>query len=279
MTESTMILACILVYLTSWVLYLTHAAFPERLRIGAAADLLVLGGWLLHGSSLVLRWMESYRQGVGHAPLSNLYESMVFFSWSTALGFLIASRKLRFPVLGVLVMPLVFLSLASTSLMRNQIEPLMPALQSNWLTAHVITCFLGYGAFAVAFAVSILYLIKTRAQGVPRSWAQRSLPAAEFLDDFSYRVIGIGFPMLTLGIITGAAWANTAWGAYWSWDPKETWSLIVWLIYAAYLHARITRGWNGKRAAWLSISGFVATLFCYLGVNLLLSGLHSYATG
>jgi cytochrome c-type biogenesis protein CcsB len=107
----------------------------------------------------------------------------------------------------------------------------------------------------------------------------RNLPEAGMLDEFSYRIIGMGFPMLSLGIITGAAWANSAWGTYWSWDPKETWSFIVWYIYAAYLHARITRGWKGRKAAWLSIAGFAATLFCYLGVNLFLSGLHSYATG
>jgi cytochrome c-type biogenesis protein CcsB len=105
------------------------------------------------------------------------------------------------------------------------------------------------------------------------------LPAASSLDEFTYRLIAFGFPLLTLGIITGAAWANTAWGTYWSWDPKETWSLIVWLIYAAYLHARIAQGWKGKRSALLSIFGFAATLFCYLGVNLILSGLHSYASG
>jgi cytochrome c-type biogenesis protein CcsB len=145
---------------------------------------------------------------------------------------------------------------------------------------------LGYAAFAVAFGVSLLYLwkvkelkVKERARGVSEDSLFRRLPSAEVLDEFSYRIIGVGFPLLTLGIVTGAAWANSAWGSYWSWDPKETWSLIVWLIYAAYLHARIARGWRGRRSAWLSVVGFCATLFCYLGVNLLLSGLHSYGTG
>jgi cytochrome c-type biogenesis protein CcsB len=152
-------------------------------------------------------------------------------------------------------------------------------LQSNWLTAHVITCFLGYAAFALAFSLSLLYLLKSRGGEGAGGFLETRLPSSSLLDDYSYRLIAVGFPMLTLGIITGAAWANEAWGSYWSWDPKETWSLIIWLIYAAYLHARLARGWQGRRAAWLSVFGFAATLFCYLGVNLFLSGLHSYATG
>ena len=276
--EPTLILICILLYLAGWLLYLLHAAFFRNRAAGLLGDLLVLAGLLLHVFTIGHRWVESYRLGVGHAPFSNLYESMVFFSWTIALIFLLAVRKLNARILGVFVMPLVFLTLASTSLMKGSIEPLMPALQSNWLTAHVITCFLGYAGFAVAFCVNILYLFKSRKGEGEGGAVLKALPSAEVLDDFSYRMIAVGFPMLSLGIITGAAWANSAWGTYWSWDPKETWSLIVWLIYAAYLHARITRDWRGKRAAWLSILGFLGTLFCYLGVNLLLSGLHSYAS-
>jgi cytochrome c-type biogenesis protein CcsB len=207
---------------------------------------------------------------------------MVFFSMTMVVIYLVATLKIKTRLLGAFVMPIVFLATASTSLMNRDIQPLVPALQSNWLTAHVITCFLGYGAFAVACGVSILYLLKMRHEIKP---GRRDttyigmLPDATSLDEFAYKLIAFGFPLLTLGIITGAAWANTAWGTYWSWDPKETWSLIVWLIYAAYLHARIARGWKGKRSALLSIIGFAATLFCYLGVNLLLSGLHSYASG
>jgi cytochrome c-type biogenesis protein CcsB len=278
MTESTLIGLCIGIYLASWVSYLLHAAFRKKAP-GYVGDMLLLSGLVLHTAAIGLRWWESYRIGVGHAPLSNLYESMVFFSWTTGLIYMIALRKLQARVLGVLVMPVVCFSLASTSLMNEQIRPLVPALQSNWLTAHVVTCFLGYAAFAVAFCLSLLYLVKARKSPKDQGVVRNSLPSAEVLDDFSYRMISVGFPLLSLGIITGAAWANSAWGSYWSWDPKETWSLIVWLIYAAYLHARIARGWKGKRAAWLSLVGFAATLFCYLGVNLLLSGLHSYATG
>ena len=278
MTESNLIGLSIGAYMASWILYLLHVAFRRR-AVGRAGDALAWTGVVLQTLAIAVRWVESHRMGIGHAPLSNLYESMVFFSWTTAGIYLFFVRKFKDRLLGAFVMPLVFLTLASTSLMNREIQPLVPALQSNWLTAHVITCFLGYAAFAVAFALSILYLMKSRQGEGSHGFLQTHLPPADLLDDFSYRIIAVGFPMLTLGIITGAAWANSAWGSYWSWDPKETWSLIVWLIYAAYLHARIARGWKGKRAAWLSIFGFAATLFCYLGVNLLLSGLHSYATG
>jgi cytochrome c-type biogenesis protein CcsB len=285
MNETTLVGICIWIYLASWVLYLIHSIVRHK-GSGRAADVLVLSGLFLHTVSIALRWVESHRLGIGHAPFSNLYESMLFFSWTIVLIYLISLKRLQSRLLGAVVMPLGFLALASTSLMDREIQPLVPALQSNWLTAHVITCFLGYAAFAVAFGVSLLYLwkvkelkVKERARGVSEDSLFRRLPSAEVLDEFSYRIIGVGFPLLTLGIVTGAAWANSAWGSYWSWDPKETWSLIVWLIYAAYLHARIARGWRGRRSAWLSVVGFCATLFCYLGVNLLLSGLHSYGTG
>ena len=278
MEESRYVGICIFIYLSSWVSYLAYAAF-RRKAAGVVGDVLVAAGVLLQTLAIGLRWWESHRLGFGHVPLSNLYESMVFFSWTLAILYLLATAKFKNRILGAFVMPLVFLSVASTSLMNQEIQPLMPALQSNWLTAHVVTCFLGYAAFAVAFTFSLLYLLKTTGPARQEAVSGKILPSTDLLDEFSYRMISIGFPLLSLGIITGAAWANSAWGSYWTWDPKETWSLIVWLIYAAYLHARISRGWKGKRAAWLSIVGFSATIFCYLGVNLLLSGLHSYATG
>jgi cytochrome c-type biogenesis protein CcsB len=230
-----------------------------------------------------MRWKESYDMGVGHAPLSNLYESVVFFSWTIVLIYSLLDLKYKYRVIGAFVMPFAMLGMSWAQLgMNTGIEPLVPALQSNWLTYHVITCFLGYAAFAVACGVSIMYLIKAShdesGQTAGESSVMGMFPPIRVLDDLNYRAIMIGFPLLTLGIITGAAWANYAWGTYWSWDPKETWSLIVWFVYAAFLHARFTRGWVGKRAAWLSVIGFAATIFCYLGVNLFLSGLHSYGS-
>ena len=156
--------------------------------------------------------------------------------------------------------------------MDCQIQPLIPALKSNWLISHVISAFLAYACFAIAFGTSILYLGK-RKTGTENTGL---LPDAATLDEITYKMISVGFVLLTLGIITGAAWADRAWGRYWGWDPKETWSLITWLIYGAFLHARLARGWKGIKMSLISIIGFLAVIFTYLGVNYILSGLHSY---
>jgi cytochrome c-type biogenesis protein CcsB len=254
--------------------------FARNRLTGRIAVGVVWLGFFAHTAAIALRWIESYRLpgDVGHAPMANLYESVVFFAWTIVLFYLGIDLKYRKRAIGVFVVPFALLAMCWAQFRGDaSMQPLVPALQSNWLTYHVVTCFLGYAAFAVACGVSIMYLFK---EGLGRdeggSGAQGLFPAAAVLDELNYRAIMIGFPLLTLGIVTGAAWANYAWGTYWSWDPKETWSLIVWLIYAAFLHARLTRGWTGRRAAWLSILGFAATIFCYLGVNLWLSGLHSY---
>ena len=259
--------------------FFIHVATRNR-EAGAAGSYSAYAGLLVQTVAILLRWKESYDMGMGHAPLSNLYESVVFFAWTIILIFAIVDMKYRYRVIGAFVVPFALLGMAWAQLGLNSgIEPLVPALQSNWLLYHVITCFLGYAAFAVACGVSIMYLIATLST-VPKEGERTGVlamfPPDRVLDHINYKAIMIGFPLLTLGIITGAAWANYAWGTYWSWDPKETWSLIVWFVYAAFLHARLTRGWVGRRAAWLSIIGFAATIFCYLGVNLLLSGLHSY---
>jgi cytochrome c-type biogenesis protein CcsB len=231
-------------------------------------------------AALGVRWYESYQMGIGRIPVTNLYESLVFFAWSVNLLYLLVERKYGSRTFGAFVMPIAFFTMLFAVTNDSTIQPLVPALQSYWLHAHVITCFVGYAAFAISAGVAVMYLLKARQEEAKvSSGVVGLLPAGKTLDDLVYRAIIWGFPFLTAGIITGAAWANYAWGTYWSWDPKETWSLIVWIVYAIYLHARITRGWHGKRTAILSIVGFAATLFCYLGVNLVLSGLHSYGGG
>ncbi len=288
MTSSLLFNITTMAYLVSMLCFFVHLAFRNK-QAGAAGSYIAYGGLLVQTVAILLRWKESYDLGMGHAPLSNLYESVVFFAWTIVLVFTFIDLKYRYRVIGAFVIPFALLGMAWGQLsLDSGIQPLVPALQSNWLTYHVITCFLGYAAFAVACGVSIMYLISTRATGgdtaeratggdtAERAGILAMFPPDRVLDDLNYRSIMIGFPLLTLGIITGAAWANYAWGTYWSWDPKETWSLIVWFVYAAFLHARITRGWAGRRAAWLSIVGFASTIFCYLGVNLFLSGLHSY---
>jgi len=279
MTSSLLFNITTLLYLASMLAFFAFIANRAK-AFGTAGSVIAFGGLLLQTIAIGLRWKESYILGVGHAPLANLYESVVFFSWTIVLIYGLLDLKYRYRVIGAFVMPFALLGMAWAQLGLNSgIEPLVPALQSNWLIYHVITCFLGYAAFAVACGISIMYLIRERHERSTPANDQSIVaifPTSRVLDDLNYKSIMIGFPLLTLGIITGAVWANYAWGTYWSWDPKETWSLIVWFIYAAFLHARITRGWAGRRAAWLSIAGFAATIFCYLGVNLLLSGLHSY---
>ena len=280
MTSSLLFNITTFAYLISMLAFFAFLASRTKV-VGTVAMLVAYGGLLAQSLAIALRWKESYDLGIGHAPLSNLYESVVFFTWTIVLIYALLDIKFKYRVIGAFVMPFALLGMAWAQLgMNTGIEPLVPALQSNWLLYHVITCFLGYAAFAVACGISIMYLIKAgndeSVENPAGSGLLAMFPPMKVLDDLNYRAIMVGFPLLTLGIITGAAWANYAWGTYWSWDPKETWSLIVWFVYAAFLHARITKGWVGKRAAWLSIIGFAATIFCYLGVNLFLSGLHSY---
>jgi cytochrome c-type biogenesis protein CcsB len=397
-------------YLASMVLYISYLAFRKE-GIGKAATVFAYGGLVLQTVALGMRWVESYQMGIGRVPLSNLYESLVFFTWSTVLIYLFVEWKYKTRAFGAFVMPVTFLALAFINFagISTDISPLVPALKSNWLFYHVLISFLGYAAFAVAFAVSMvfllidmedrgpvrdlgiglgaiaalavigyamaaagermklvfwmglgvlvlvwfLYLIMRGAKNKPQvylfwslcvtlavglmlamgfdivylnlthtlqpgesmkqhlfesSFLSKSLvnviiawgliaglfwfiwskgmalkkllvqyvPNQDVLDDVTYRMIAIGWPLLTGGIITGAVWANSAWGTYWGWDPKETWSLITWFIYAIYLHSRYVRGWKGTQMAVISAVGFLAVIFTYLGVNLVLSGLHSY---
>ncbi len=268
-------------YFAAMVAYIAYVVTRSS-QVAAFAKLFSIGGFAANTIALGLRWYESYQilGADGRAPMTNLYESVVFFAWSILLVFLLIDWKYKQPALGAFVVPFAFFGMIWAQFrLSASMDPLVPALQSNWLTYHVITCFLGYAAFAVACGASIMYLIKVgkeeKADG-PIGGILGVFPSIRILDEINYNAIMIGFPLLTIGIVTGAAWANYAWGTYWSWDPKETWSLIVWFVYAAFLHARFTRGWVGRRVAWLSIIGFAATIFCYLGVNLVLSGLHSY---
>ena len=397
-------------YLAAMVAYISYLSFRSE-AIGKAASFMTYAGLALQTVALAMRWIESYQMGIGRVPLSNLYESLVFFTWSTVLIYVIVEWKYKTRAFGAFVLPVAFLALAFINFagISTDISPLVPALKSNWLFYHVLISFLGYAAFGVAFAVSMifllidmedrgpvrnagfglaaiavialigyamasagermkmvfwmglgvlilawfLYLVMRGAQNKPQvylfwafcvtlavglmvamgidivylnlthslqpgdsmkqhlfessflsksvfnvlvSWAlivglfwlvwakgmalkkllAQYVPKQEIMDDVTYRMIAIGWPLLTGGIITGAVWANSAWGTYWSWDPKETWSLITWFVYAIYLHARYVRGWKGTQMAVISAVGFLAVIFTYLGVNLVLSGLHSY---
>jgi cytochrome c-type biogenesis protein CcsB len=256
------------------------ALYGKRETIARIGTWICIAAAVVSTAAIGVRWAESYKLGIGRIPVTNLYESLVFFAWSINLFYLLVEWKYRNRTLGAFVMPIAFGTMLFALTNESSIQPLVPALQSYWLHAHVITCFVGYAAFAVSAGVAVMYLMKAKREERKVTGGVVALfPSTKILDDLVYKAIIWGFPFLTAGIITGAAWANYAWGTYWSWDPKETWSLIVWLVYAAFLHARVTRGWHGRRAAILSIVGFLATIFCYLGVNLVLSGLHSYGGG
>jgi len=270
----------------AWVTFIYFASFTGYLigmvrgrdGWGKLASRTAAAGFLAHTVALLFRWKESYDLGIGHAPLSNLYESLVFFGWAVVFLYLLVEWRTRNRAPGVFVVPVAFLLLAFASLSPNvsdRIQPLIPALQSNWLTSHVITCFLGYAAFTVGFGLAILHLIKDRETPGGTSRFLRLIPGEEALGELLYQSTLLGFVFLTLGIITGSVWAHYAWGSYWSWDPKETWSLVTWIVYAGLLHARLIRGWRGRRLAVLALVGFAAMLFTYLGVNYLPS-LHAY---
>lgn len=278
MISSKLFGAAMIIYIFAALIYITYLAVKNE-KIGNLATGITALGLITHTAALVLRTVNSYQQGIGQPPFTNLYSSMVFFSWAIILTYLILEFKFKQKSIGAFVTPIAFILLAVTTLLSDQIEPLVPALQSNWLLSHVVTCFFGYAAFAVACGISIMYLVRVyfEDRGRGDSGILKVLPSSELLDELAYKAIVIGFPFLTIGIITGAAWANYAWGTYWSWDPKETWSLITWFVYAAFLHARFAAGWKGKKTAVLSIIGFLFVLFTYLGVSYLLTGLHSYA--
>jgi cytochrome c-type biogenesis protein CcsB len=235
----------------------------RRLRYVVAAAL--GAGLTVQSVYIVMRWVEA-----GRPPLSNMFESLVVFAWAVVLTYFVVRSRVRLPIVTAGTALLAVLALAYASAFESDLKPLMPALRSNWLTIHVFTAFLGYGAFAVAFVASLAYLIAVGRRRV-------NAETLGGLEDSSGKAISFGFLFLTVGIISGAVWANSAWGSYWQWDPKETWSLITWFVYAVFLHCRFMRGWKGRRAAWISIAGFVSVILTYFGVNLLMSGLHSYA--
>jgi len=279
MNSSVLLSITTFIYGLAAFLYIVSWVFKKPLsgRLAFWAALIGVAG---NTAGIIMRWVESYRLGIGHAPLSNMYESLVFFSWTIVIIYLVIERQYKNAVIGAFTTPIAFLAMAYASMSPNisdRIQPLIPALKSNWLIAHVITCFFGYAGFAIAFGISLMYLLKQR-DAEDKSNLLSHFPKPHVLDEMTHQMVMFGFLFLSIGIITGAVWANSAWGSYWTWDPKETWSLITWFIYATLLHARMMRGWYGKRIAYLSIVGFMAVIFTYFGVNYL-PGLHSYGAG
>jgi len=233
---------------------------------------------------LLVRWRESYliHVDVGHIPVSNLYEVFVLFSIITALLYLYYEARYKTRSLGAFVLLIITAAVAfvlwyTFGREAHAIQPLVPALKSYWMKIHVPANFIGYGSFSLAAMVGVAYLLRNRAeQRNPQGLLATRLPSLEILDDIMYKSIALGFCFFTLATILGALWAAEAWGGYWSWDPKETWALIILLNYAAWLHMRLTKGWRGAPMAWWAVIGLFITTFAFLGVNMWLSGLHSY---
>lgn len=300
--------AAFLMSISSMMFYWVNLAFPRlKLLLSLAQQtslLTIFSVTYILGS----RWVI-YQ----YFPLSNLYESLLFLSWGLLMVHKVIEYNFKNSIIGSVILPLVMFIIAFTSFSlptdMQQASPLVPALKSNWLMMHVSVMILSYATLMIGSVLSILFLVISKGKevaikGSSTGYTPRTpnlsynlsissekankasditsgmkldqLTLLESIDNLSYRIISLGFPLLTLGIISGAVWANEAWGSYWSWDPKETWALITWLIFATYLHTRITKSWQGKKPATLASIGFLIIWVCYLGVNFIGKGLHNY---
>jgi cytochrome c-type biogenesis protein CcsB len=253
------------------------ALFKRSDFSGKFASALTWVAVLMGFVGLMVRWYESYliAPDVGHIPISNLYEVFILFCLITSLLYLHYEQRFNTRQLGGFVLVIVnaavgFILWYTFDRQAHTIQPLVPALQSYWMKIHVPANFVGYGAFSLAAMVASAYLLAKKGILATR------LPSLDVLEDVMYKSIAVGFAFFTIATILGAMWAAEAWGGYWSWDPKETWALIVWLNYAAWLHLRMVKGLRGPVLAWWALVGLIVTTFAFLGVNMFLSGLHSY---
>lgn len=258
-----------ILYSFATMAYFIFFVFRKQ-KLSNYGSILIKIGLVFHTISLISRTVTASR-----LPISNQYEFATSFAWGISIFYLIFEKKYRYQILGTFASPIILILIYYAAMQSKDIRPLMPALQSNWIVVHVVTAIFSYGAFAIACAISLIYLIRDHLHH--DSFITNHIPSPELLDIMSYRAIAIGFLSLTLVIVTGAVWAEKAWGRYWQWDPKETWSFITWVIYSIYLHVRLTKGWKGKKAAWFSVAGFASILFTYIGVNTILVGYHSYS--
>lgn len=267
--ENVLFTAAMVLYLISMVLYAVFFTMKKE-KAGKIAGFVTLAAFLFHTAALVVRGV-----GAGRLPLTNQYEFATSFSWGICLCFLIFLWKYKFLALGTFVTPVIFFIIGYAAMQSREVRELMPALRSRWLAIHVSSAIISYGAFGVSFAISFMFLLRQKMSA--NEFWQKHIPEEERLDLISYRAVSLGFLFLTFVIVSGAIWAERAWGSYWSWDPKETWSLVTWIIYAIYLHLRLSKGWRGKSAALFAVIGFICVIFTYVGVNTLLPGIHSYA--
>ena len=285
------VIACFLLFF-GVIMYWIILSIPKNNLVFKLSRGVVILSNLLFSITLLARWI-----GEGYFPLSNLYESLIFLCWNISTIQLLIETRTQSRLIGAISTPLLFLISGFSSLTlpveMQKALPLVPSLQSNWLMMHVSMMMVSYATLIVGSLLSILYLafvVFTKKESTLlveassnnfnsstiKSSSSSKISLLQTVDIWSYRIIGLGFPFLTIGIISGAVWANEAWGSYWSWDPKETWALITWLTFAIYLHARLIKGWQGQKAALVGSCGFFVIWICYLGVNFLGKGLHSY---
>lgn len=266
--ENQTFMIALLLYTLATVSYFIFFILRKE-NLSDYGSILVKLGLVFHTISLANRTVTAAR-----LPISNQYEFATSFAWSISLFYLLFEKKYRYKLISTFATPFILILIYYAAVQTKDINPLMPALQSNWLVVHVVTAIFSYGAFAIACAISLMYLFKDNFKN--DSFTRKHMPDKSLLDTMSYRAIAVGFITLTFVIVTGAIWAEKAWGRYWQWDPKETWSFITWVIYSIYLHVRLNKGWKGKKAAWFSVLGFASILFTYVGVNTVLAGYHSY---
>nr|YP_010851578.1 cytochrome c biogenesis protein ccs1 [Echinothamnion hystrix]WGH14530.1 cytochrome c biogenesis protein ccs1 [Echinothamnion hystrix] len=302
--ENTLINISFALLLIGLIIYWSNLIITKNTKINYLCISLTILINIMLASSLLTRWIYNK-----YFPLSNLYESMIFLAWSITFIQIVIESKTKNKLIGAITIPIVLFIIAFTSLsLPNELKlasPLVPALRSNWLMMHVTVMIISYATLIIGCLLSILFLVVSynqtiKIQGNSNNNFKKVLFKYELndtnqilkkvnnqnsinrislmqsLDNLSYRIIGLGFPLLTVGIISGAVWANDAWGTYWSWDPKETWALITWIVFAIYLHSRLNKQINGKKPAIIASLGFVIIWICYLGVNFLGKGLHSY---
>lgn len=278
--ESILFLVTLALHFVTMLLSFFYVAVKKPV-LSKLAIRVQLAALLVHTAAIVLRGIV-----MGRLPMANQYEFSTAFSWALALVSLIFILKFNFPVLGAFASPVTLLLAVYAGVQKlnelrvieangiDSIRNLMPALRSSWLGIHVSTVIIAYGAFGVSFVLSLIFLLRDKIK--ENGFWDTHIPKKEKLDTISYRCVSLGMMFLTVTIGIGGVWAENAWGSYWSWDPKETWALVTWVIYLVYLHLRIRKGWSGRTAALFGVAGFVCVLFTYIGVNTLLPGLHSY---
>ena len=267
----TVLTATLGLYLFSTALYLFFLV-TGRKRLERLGYLSLVAGFFAQFASLILRYVQA-----GYTPATSLHEALSFLSFCIAGFYLYLRRSYRIEMVGSIISPVLSIMLIWALSFPHAIKPLPPVLRSYWLPIHTLFSFTGNAVFFVGFCVSILYLVVERSiKKKTLAAASPKMPSLETLDSINYTCMSYGFPLLTVGIITGSIWAGFAWGSHWNWDPKETWSLVTWILYAILLHNRLALGWRGRRTAYMMIIGFSSLLITFLGVNLFAGGLHSY---